>query len=92
MRIELQLTADTADAVRTARGGRGHSGAARLEAVLRAHGSALQPVHPGAVHPVLAPFFFADVADEAAATEVVEQLRGMEGVEAAYLRPDNQMP
>ncbi len=94
MKIEIQLNVDTASAIRarTHSIGSGGTAAERLATALTALGLELQPVHPGSVHPTLAPFFSIEVPDEAAARRVVDRLRAMEGVEAAYLRPDNELP
>lgn len=94
MRIELQLNVEAASVIRARAHSVGgdHSAAERLVTMLTALGLDLQPVHPGTVPLTLAPFFSIEVPDEAAARRVVDRLRAMEGVEAAYLRPDNELP
>jgi hypothetical protein len=96
MRIELQLALDTAlDLHRVAgRDPASHrtSPAAPLRAAVEALGLSLHPVHPGASHPLLAPFFYIDLPGAASAEAVIERLQKTTGVEAAYLRPAAEPP
>lgn len=97
MRIELQLDPETAldlHRVASAAGAAGKaSPGASVWKAAKALGVALQPVHPGQSHPLLAPFFFIEVPDDGAhAQRIVDRLKKVKGVEAAYIRPSNEAP
>jgi len=55
-------------------------------------GVELQPLHPGQTHPLLASYFTADVPDRETAEKVVNRLSQFNMVEAAYLKPDDELP
>ena len=55
-------------------------------------GVVLEPMHPGAEDPHLAPYFTVEVPDYATAERVIAHLQGLEAVEAAYLKPPDEMP
>jgi hypothetical protein len=55
-------------------------------------GLVLQPVHPGATHPLLAHHFMAEADTREAAEALVQKLRALPGVEAAYLGADPEPP
>lgn len=55
-------------------------------------GVSLEPVHPGAEDPLLAPYFRVDVSDSATAERVIAHLRQSKAVEAAYLKPPDELP
>jgi len=50
----------------------------------------LQPVHPGQTHPLLAPHFMIEVPEEKTAAQLVERLQGIAGVEASYIKPEEE--
>jgi hypothetical protein len=51
-------------------------------------GLQLRPLHPGSDDPELASWFVAEADD----TEVVSALQSMAGVDAAYVKPDDEPP
>ena len=55
-------------------------------------GAALEPVHPGAEDPLLAPYFTVEVPDPATAERMIARLKNCEAVEAAYLKPPDATP
>ena len=55
-------------------------------------GMVLEPVHPNAEDPHLAPYFTVEVPDAATAERVIAGLQNCEAVEAAYLKPPEAMP
>ena len=55
-------------------------------------GVKLEPVHPGQTHPLLAPYFMVETPDRETAEKVINHLNRFEIVEAAYLKPEEQLP
>ena len=55
-------------------------------------GVVLEPVHPDIDDPLLATFFRAEVPDSATAEQVIARLRQSNSVEAAYLKPPDELP
>lgn len=51
-----------------------------------------KPLHPGEADPALACFFWIDVADRAAAEQLVARLLATPGIEAAYFKPADEAP
>jgi hypothetical protein len=54
-------------------------------------GAALAPQHPGAVDPPLSSYFVARVAERDAAETLISALLALREVEAAYLKPDEEL-
>lgn len=52
----------------------------------------LKPLHLDADDPLLSLFFTADVSDRATAEVVIDRLRDCKAVQAAYLKPPDEMP
>ncbi len=52
----------------------------------------LEPIHPGAEDPYLAPYFKVEVADLAAAEHLISRLQGNTAIEAAYVKPLEELP
>jgi len=55
-------------------------------------GVVLEPVHPNAEDPHLAPYFTVEVPDPATAEQAISRLQDCDAVEAAYLKPPDEMP
>jgi hypothetical protein len=55
-------------------------------------GVELKPINPGMDDPHLAPYFTVDVPDIAIAEQVIAQLQHCKEIEAAYLKPQDEMP
>lgn len=55
-------------------------------------GVLLEPMHPGAEDPLLAPYFTVEVPDSTTAERVITHLRQSKAIEAAYLKPPDELP
>jgi hypothetical protein len=55
-------------------------------------GVLLEPLHPGAEDTYLSPYFKVKVPDHATAKRVINRLLNCKAVEAAYLKPSNELP
>jgi hypothetical protein len=55
-------------------------------------GVALQPIHPGTDDPGLMQFFTAEASDRTSAEQLVARLLQDASVEAAYIKPLDEMP
>jgi hypothetical protein len=52
----------------------------------------LEPLHPGAEEPHLASYFTVEVQDPATADQVIARLKHCHAIEAAYLKPPDELP
>jgi hypothetical protein len=85
VRVVVQLKLEEALELQT-----GRSLSPNLERVVQLvseAGGALQAIHPGATHPLLAPYFKVDVPDREAAERLVTPLLANGAVVAAYIEP-----
>ena len=55
-------------------------------------GVKLTPVHPGQTHPLLVSHFMIETKDRKTAEKIISRLQQFDIVEAAYFRPDDEMP
>ncbi len=55
-------------------------------------GVLLKPMHPGAEDPLLNQYFLVEVPDSATAERVIAHLRRSKAIEAAYLKPPDELP
>lgn len=55
-------------------------------------GAALRPMHPGVPDRELSRYFFVEVPDSPTAGRVISRLQNCAAVEAAYLKPPDEMP
>lgn len=97
MRVMIQLREDAALELhnRLAQGSASQKAEPETEQLLKATaelGGQIEPVHPGQTHPLLAPFFMIEVPDREAAGKVIKRLERFPVVEAAYLKPEEQLP
>jgi hypothetical protein len=97
MRIVIQLEPDAAREVhalqRTTRGtAPGRLRAAPVFALLEKFGLQLDPVHPGTRDPSLAVYFTIEIADQRTADRLLQDLQQMKVVDAAYLKPEDELP
>jgi len=60
--------------------------------VTEAVGAELRPVHPGATHALLAPYFVVDVRSRTMAEQLIDQLLPLEAVVSAHVEPPLQPP
>ena len=81
--IVVQLKLSRARLLHSTRGGIAHSAVS---------GVALQPMHPGTDDPDLMRFFTVEVPDGASAEQLIARIQHDPEVEAAYLKPPDEMP
>lgn len=55
-------------------------------------GVVLEPMHPGAEEPHLAPYFTVEVPDQATGERMIARLKHCQAIEAAYLKPPDELP
>lgn len=55
-------------------------------------GIVLQAMHPGVKDPLLASFYLVEVPDRVAAEQMISRLLKLEGIEAAYLKSEDELP
>ena len=55
-------------------------------------GVRLKPVHPGQTHQLLAPYFMVETKDRKTAEQLISAFQQFDFVEAAYLRPEDELP
>ena len=55
-------------------------------------GASLEQMHPGVADDNLTQYFSVQVPDEADAKEAVDRLRNCQAVEAAYVKPSDELP
>lgn len=89
MEIIAQLTSGSAADLRQ---DAGDAAAARVAKLVQEFGASLYQLHPGSVDPVLRRYFVVDVPQPARAEELAERLRGLAGVDAAYVKPPSEAP
>ncbi len=58
---------------------------------VQAHGMVLRPMHPGATGSQ-ATWFVVDVPNPVQAQEMLEAIRSLDAVDAAYLKPRDELP
>jgi len=98
MRVELQLEPDVArelhrsEAATADAGSGARSQADAIRQAARELGVTVAPMHPGQTHELLAPFFYVEASDHAAAERVATRLRQVPGVAAAWVRPSEEQP
>ena len=63
-----------------------------LMAVAAELGITLEPVHPGIDDVELMRYFAVSVPDHAAAAQVIQRLRSCVAVDAAYVKPPDELP
>lgn len=98
MRVNIQLQEDAALELQQG-GASSTSGSSEVQVktkeLLEAAselGVRLEPLHPGQTHPLLAPYFMAEVPDREIAEKVINRLSQFPIVEAAYIKPDEELP
>ncbi len=55
-------------------------------------GAVLEPLHPGTSDPQLASYFLLRTPQPSTGEEVITRLRDLEVVEAAYVKPQDELP
>ncbi len=90
MQVTVQVSADVARALHQQ-----GPPTAESEAPLRlieTFGLTLEPMHPDTDDPNLQSYFTVEVLDHATAQRVIDRLRQSEAVEAAYVKPPDELP
>lgn len=87
--ITVQLRQDIAERVAAEPA---PSAAPEMTDVLQRHGLTLVPVDPRADDPTLRSFFRVEVPDDETARRLIEELSGLEAVDAAYVQPPDALP
>lgn len=95
--ITLQVTAETAQALRDAVVAQSEGGSRSLPVpsavqLVRDLGVELQPLHPGTSDSELQRFFIVTMEDGERVNQVLESLRECHGIEAAYVKPPDELP
>jgi hypothetical protein len=63
-----------------------------LAAALADYSLAAQPLHPGTDDPNLSSFYVIDVPPHLSTDDLLKRLRALDVVEAAYVKPPDEMP
>jgi hypothetical protein len=87
--ITVQVTPETASAIRDASPGTEHP---ELQSLSRELGIAFHAMHPGTDDPTLRTYFTVDVQNAALAERVAQRLRDSPAIAAAYVKPPDAMP
>jgi len=90
MQVTIQVSADVARALHQQ-----SPPTAKSETLLRmvdTLGYALEPMHRDTDDPNLQSYFIVEAPDSATAQRVIDRLRESEAVEAAYVKPPDELP
>lgn len=90
IQIAIQVSADVARILH-------HRGAPTTESnellkIAEELGVLLESMHPGTEDPFLVPYFIVEVPDSAAAQKAIARFRQSKAIEAAYLKPADELP
>lgn len=92
MEAVIQLSAELAAALHGGAAGAQSEPVTRMRRVLVAElaerGASLRPQHPGTTDTELLRYFNLSLPDDTDANELLVALRGLDGVTAAYLKPE----
>ena len=89
----MQVTVKTlAGAARALRQGPPTAESETILRVIEAFGLTLEPMHRDTDNPSLQSYFVLEVPDDATAQRVMDRLRQSEAVEAAYVKPPDELP
>jgi hypothetical protein len=92
MTITVQVAESLARTLRTSNARGADAEARALLGVAHELGVALVPLHGGTDDARLARYFTVDVPDVARAEDIARRLRQVAGVEAAYVKPPDELP
>lgn len=90
MKVTLQVSPAVADALRGQAPATPESQA--VAHLADAAGARLRALHDATADPTLSTYFTVDLADDATATHVIDQLRRSPGIVAAYVKPPEALP
>jgi cell division protein FtsX len=60
--------------------------------LMKTFGLTLKPIHPDTKDPKLQTYFIVEVQDPQTAQELVDRLQQWPGIEAAYIKPPDELP
>lgn len=90
MQVIVQVSADVARALH--RGGPPTANSEALLRMMETLGLTLQPMHPATHDPYLQSYLTVEVPDDATAQQVIDRLQQAATVEAAYVKPPDELP
>jgi hypothetical protein len=90
MKVIIQVSADVARALRQRSPPIAES--EELLRIIETLGLRLEPMHHDADDPNLQTYFTVEVQDQATAQRVIDRLQQLEGIEAAYVKPPDELP
>ena len=90
MQVIIQVSADVAGALHQKSPSTVESQA--IVGALEEAGLILEPMHPNTDDPTLQSFFIVEVHDQETAQQVIDRLQSLDGIEAAYVKPPDEMP
>ena len=90
MQITLQLDRDIAHELRHGQPPSVHT--REILSTIEALQLSLRPIHPGTADSDMDRYFTVDLDDEASGEELRQRLEGCIGVEAAYIKPADELP
>ena len=88
MRVIVQLRDDPPAAADR----QGTRASGRLASVLDDYALTARPLDPGTTDPTLRRFYTIDLPPEVSVDDLLDRLRTLDGVEAAYVKPPDEMP
>jgi uncharacterized protein with GYD domain len=89
--ITIQLQKDAARALQGVRAAETEE-VKQVKKAARELGVELKPMNPGVTDPDMASYFFVEVPDAATAERVISRLSSCSAIEAAYLKPADELP
>lgn len=90
MQITVQVSADVARALYQR--GPPTAESEELLRIMNTFGIKLEPLHRNTYDPSLQRYFIVEVPDRATAQQVMDRLQQLEAVEAAYVKPPDELP
>lgn len=88
--VTVQVSADVARALRQQRPATAESES--LLSMIETFGLTIEPMHHDTDDPSLQSYFIVEAPDHATAQGVMDRLRQSEAVEAAYVKPPDELP
>ena len=88
--MQIVVVVTEQEAARLLRQHEGQATESLVLSVARQLGATIAPQHPGVHDPTLSRYFFAQLADRAAAERLAEVLAAVPEVESAYVKPGEE--
>jgi hypothetical protein len=90
MQVTVKVSADVARSLH--RRSPPTTDSAELLRIVETFGGTLEPMHPATADPNLMSYFIVEVPDAETAQRVINRLRQSKAIEAAYLKPPDELP